>query len=507
MSDRGVAVNSKRKNKNQANPQEPSRQLEPYFDLQHQAPSHTSSADASALDNLFHRFVHKQTLDLEAENASLDNVAGVDNKAGLERLFGNLDVLKSQDEATPLYPTAQQTEQQHDDDALSRLLGGISLPADPTPSASHAAQLPSEKQNKLLAMLNKSPSPVLAPPQPDPQPIRPHQASLLAVLSPPPQPTVPVSSDHLTINAKPISLPTSPKPPSSSGNQERIKKQRALLEQITAGFDVDMPNPIPQGGYQPQNYHAFQSHPATAPGHVTEETAAYPHDRPQGASIAPPPPYEQTANIQQSPAKASYHSPKQHGHHPQQMSVEQNRLLSMLQTLPSKPHPGPTHSHPQQPLQYANPAGQAQGYRPVMHPGHPYNAIPTGLPFGGVIPPHVRDILAQQPSLPNAPQGAFYNVRPMGVPPSVPGGGHNPPVAFGMGVGYQGYPAQQGYQQGHLQHTRQPSNQAQSGPGHVGGPAVQQQLHPRPSPGGPDFHHPVPRPPNASGLLSMLNQK
>ena len=266
LSEHGINPNQKRRGKasaaGAAQHNNPSfRALEPYFDAS--ASQAQQPRDHSALDNLFHRFIHKQ----EEELAHPDSVGAKDNKAGLQRLFQGLDVLdvlEQEDRAVPVRgngqpPTAVQTmttAEQKEDDALARLLGGLSTsspaprPAEVTVSARGGGD---GKANKLLAMLN-APRDDSAPATSNPPPT--HQASLLAMLSPKqdtrgPAPAAAVapalatthSASHPTFEIKkPLSVPTSPRP-QSPGQEMRARQQRALLEQITAGMSVDVPAP------------------------------------------------------------------------------------------------------------------------------------------------------------------------------------------------------------------------------------------------------------------------
>lgn len=130
-----------------------------------------------------------------------------------------------------------QTEEEKDeDDALAILLGGIGRKT-PAHLPSHA-RMTSEpnldgREGKLLGILNaKSPSlanPLTALSSPTQSTTKPHQSHLLSVLTT--NPPIPQST-------KPLSLPTSPRPPSPSpdiSQLHRITKQQALLDTLDFG--------------------------------------------------------------------------------------------------------------------------------------------------------------------------------------------------------------------------------------------------------------------------------
>lgn len=129
---------------------------------------------------------------------------------------------------------------------MARLLGSMETV---TPTCKPAELAP--KQTKLLAVLNpkQSTAPDIGQTsdclQTNPKAsIKPHQASLLAVLSPRPQSAsitpAPTSPTMMLArrDVESCSLPISPDPAGTTVDLERIKKQRALLEQITAGFGI-----------------------------------------------------------------------------------------------------------------------------------------------------------------------------------------------------------------------------------------------------------------------------
>ena len=208
----------------------------PLLDLQPTSDRFSSqdlTRQASALDHLFDKFIHKQEQDLGMSDT--EQVTGGDAKASLERLFGN----------SKTEEILEQTAEEKEDDALALLLGAVA----PIAPVTQPPML-EPKQNKLLAMLTTktdlsgtggddsvnigriSPMPL----------IKPHQASLLAVLTPNPK-ALPIAHDKETEieNTLHLPLPTVRISSSSKGQSETSRKQQALLEQMTAGIGFDVP--------------------------------------------------------------------------------------------------------------------------------------------------------------------------------------------------------------------------------------------------------------------------
>nr|ODN87587.1 hypothetical protein L203_03366 [Cryptococcus depauperatus CBS 7841] len=142
--------------------------------------SHLPSRGTSALDQLFTKFIHKQEEELTTLSA---DAMGSDNNAGLTRLFGNLNVLKEEEDAL-----AKKEQEREEDDALARLLGGIK-----TPGPEKIKLQMSGKKSHLLAMLNQKPvsEPIASTSQTTDKS---HQARLLSMISPQPVPSSPLHS-------------------------------------------------------------------------------------------------------------------------------------------------------------------------------------------------------------------------------------------------------------------------------------------------------------------------
>lgn len=197
-----------------------------------QIPTKVSNA-SSALDNLFTKFIHKQEQDLAEPGQSA--IKGGDEKGGLERLFGNIDVLKEEAENAE--------KRREEDEELALLLGGVAV--EPVKVVSRQ-QPASSKASKLLSLLNTPPPMVPSPKIPRPA-LQPHQSSLLAVLSPerkPPSPalvTTPPNLLHEVLPTPSIYQQVEPTSISSLSQApaviDRERKQKALLDQIAAGVD------------------------------------------------------------------------------------------------------------------------------------------------------------------------------------------------------------------------------------------------------------------------------
>jgi len=424
LSEHGINPNPKRRGKSSAPPGGGSaaqststsfRALEPYFDGPSPGPSPQPhhplhQHDHTALDNLFHRFIHKQEEDL----AHPDSVGAKENKAGLQRLFQNLDVLdvmKQEDQAvsvrlagqtTTTTTTLATTAEQSEDDALARLLGGLSS-GTPAP---RLAELVAPgggggggdaKTNKLLSMLN-APRPNLSQTVTAQPPT--HQASLLAMLSPKqdtnaPAPTAanPATSPYHGIQ-KPASVPTSPRP-QSPGQEMRVKQQRALLEQITSGMGLDMPAPKPNASGGTAS--AYAPSPATMlpqPGQTPYET-----DRVSSGEY-------QTAGKVSSPLVPPPHqSQSPQSPHGRQPSHQYQAEYYQPQSTTDRAPPGPGHSP-----------------RATRNPPPPYEPVPSNL---------ITTARPPQPPAP-APSSAPFGQPPQGYPPA-----HNPAPTTHNGLSHE----------------------------------------------------------------------
>ncbi|OCF40735.1 hypothetical protein I317_05430 [Kwoniella heveanensis CBS 569] len=357
----------KPKKKNQ--PQSQYRDLQPYhFDSPSPQPASPAlSKGSSALDDLFARFVHKQTEEL---NTPVDQaVVGSDNKAGLERLFGNLNVLKEEEESLTNKYEGDLTDKEREkkeDDALARLLGGLGGLQTPAPEAPKPTPA-TQRQANILAVLNQRPAPATTFLQHShdhshatPTPAKPHQAKLLAMIAPP---TASVSSTA-SLPAKPMSLPTSPRPPTplqGAEEAERQAKARALLDMTIAGIGIDMPV---NAAHQMEQLN--QSHPAFLPPLPQPGSAGRTSNASGGSSnsahrITPPgshvsmPPIHQI----QPPSSYSQHSQNQSGYRP----------------ISQPPHTVYTTSSRQPPVNQGQSGFGDSPHRSSQPPPPPYDAL------------------------------------------------------------------------------------------------------------------------------------
>jgi hypothetical protein len=407
----------------------PLRALEPYAVGTTQAAQQIAT---TALDNLFSRFIHKQ----EEDTAGQAPTTG-QNKAGIQRLFGNLDVLKS--EAETGGDRARQVKDE--DDALVKLLGG--LVTTPTPAPSIPRPTPTEKQSKLLSLLKMpSPTPAISTPQPKQAAIKPHQASLLAVLSPAQQPRTPAGpSTQATLHSEALYFA----PPSSPGlvdseDEERRRRQRALLDGITAGVGYDLPAAGPSnvgGMVNNQNpsplLHYPQERTNTSSPLVDSPSQPHsPYTKRFNDAFSPPtahnprvtnqsfqahtPVYKLNAPILDSAARPRI-SPDMNGNRQELLRDQSN------QQFPSRPDAQrggsnylPPQSQPQPPPPYLAQYGQQPGsypYRPPpVHPGSTHHTHPL---------PNTNVMSVQHFPQPN-PHAGMHGGGGRG------GGGYHPPI-------------------------------------------------------------------------------
>ncbi|WWC66798.1 uncharacterized protein I206_100704 [Kwoniella pini CBS 10737] len=510
----------KKKSSHQAN----HRDLQPY---QFESPSPLSASPAplrgsSALDHLFANFLHKQEEELSAPKQQA--AVGSDAKAGMERLFGNLNVLKEEEDSLHTRTDAGLSDQERykkEDTDLVRLLGGIGIAQTPAPQPPKV--LPStQKQSNLLAMLNAQPP--IAKNDSLASPVKPHQAKLLSVISP--------QSTHAQVNqipSKPLSLPTSPRPASPSHDAEDVQRQakaRALLDMTIAGIGIDVPansahqidaltsshsaflptlpqtssrstgstsggsgigagiTPPGQGSMPPvhqpppSSYTSNQGYrPNTQPplgGYNVPRPPAGPTNPPQNVygspnrSAQPPPPYE-AASRGGVPEYPAFNNNNQ-GYLPTGPSIyPSGGNVAMSQNRPPPVGPG-----------FAN-VQSSTGFRPTSNPlpppgnygnyGHngphpPHHHLPPSNLQGGFVPPHHTANI----NLPYQPR---------------------PPPAMGIGS----------YQLQPNSYSNMPSQQPQPYSNSRGSPPRQQNVN------NPNVFHPVPRPPQGQGatLLAMIN--
>lgn len=223
-------------------------------------PSRLPSRGSSALDQLFTKFIHKQ--EEEIMTPSRATALGSDNNAGLERLFGGLNVLQEEGDALRQRQQTEEEMRKKEDDALARLLGGVggTTPQQEAPQPQPQSQVKTAKQTNLLAMLNQKPSEARssaksqASTQTQTQTqVQPHHNKLLSLLSPhapPPslQTNIAALSDSdaaAEIKASDAGAVATTSPPSArsasgikneTGETDRQARARALLDMTVAGI-------------------------------------------------------------------------------------------------------------------------------------------------------------------------------------------------------------------------------------------------------------------------------
>ncbi|WWC85845.1 uncharacterized protein L201_000712 [Kwoniella dendrophila CBS 6074] len=527
------------KSKKKAQPAANYRDLQPYqFDSPSSSPQPASPAltrGSSTLDHLFARFIHKQEEELSAPVHQA--VVGSDNKAGLERLFGNLNVLEEEEQSlTSKQPDgiiSDQERQKKEDDALARLLGGIGIAQTPVPEPSKPTPtLATQKQNNLLAMLNARPAvPPIHPQQAQAHPTsptKPHQAKLLSMFS-----SQSTTSANNQASSKPISLPTSPGPMSSTAEQEsqRKAKARALLDMTLAGIGLDVP----------ANASHQMSHPAFSPpmaqpgtsngsGAINTVTRITPPGQKMPPTHQPPPSsytHSQAYRHDNQPPNGTHPLPRPpvgpthvpqgvYGGSPNRSSQPPRPYEATNHNYVRGDNPSQGHDHraiPPPGMNLYSSSGQArpfvgppglpnlhnvQGFRPINNPlpgnyAGNFGNMSNGVPGNGPHPPlhHLPPSSLQggfvPPPHPMATNQQHLQVRPVGMSINA-----NQP-----NLGYQTFlPVNPLVQQSNSsQHQQYNSNLKNS-------PPKSQNIN-----NNPNVHHPVPRPPQGQGaaLLAMIN--
>jgi hypothetical protein len=470
LTDRGIALHPKRPSNTSAKQTHPYPSIRPLetfaFDSPPTSPAQVNPiAASSALDNLFNRFINKQEQDLDSR-AHGPEIG--DNKAGLKRLFGDLNVLKAE-------VGFEDKERKQEDDALASLLGGLGMTPAPIPPV-----VTTQKQTKLLSLLN-APSP--PPTSPPPASIKPHQASLLSVLSP-------KTTEKPSSTARPLKEPQSPISPSTQpqlmtvGEAGRTSRQRALLESITAGMTTNVPGILDSG--PPQGSSGF-----TASGSAgrtdTQQTRNIPLHFPFHP-LTTVLPTQSTVYLSQPPASSIYPS-----------AVPQQPVLSNSGQPLLSPHEATSTS---------SIAHRYESSQPPFLPQQQQS-------FPSMVNPITEN--EQQRTFSNAQMGTRPQGHPIGQPPQLPYPPANPPFPNQPAFESQPFTALAS-QQGHhtLAHTlplsqlpfRPPTAvyTAQNPPPHhilPHHPNLQRASHIP----GEMYHHPVPRPPNLNSgvLLGILN--
>ncbi|RXK34654.1 hypothetical protein M231_08089 [Tremella mesenterica] len=383
------------------------RDLQPFhFDTP--TPPHSPTIPAplarqhSALDQLFTRFVSVQKEGLK-DPSTID---GGDNKEGMQRLFSHFG-------SSTGAPNPEEVTEKQEDDALTQLLGSTSI----FPSAAERARSPlNERATKLLSVINSPSKPLVpeSPPMMRRAPPNQHQASLLQVLSRPTgavdtTPTVPSMS-----SSKPVSLPTSPRPPSveedGGTEEERRKRQKALLEMTIAGIGVDMPRPIPH------HIPSMKSSPHIQSAQIIGSQVTSARRISPNSTGPPPSSYQTQSRPSTQPQPFRPHSLQPQNNQPQPRS-----------SLPSPPgqHPPPYEEHVFHPPPGTGPMsapglgpGQGQGIPPMNHRVLPNDRqLNLGGSIGG--PPRPPNMAA--PPMPHMsfPPSSFqqHQPRPSMLPP------------------------------------------------------------------------------------------
>lgn len=457
------------------------------------SPSHFPSRGSSALDQLFTKFIHKQEEEIMAPSRAA--VLGSDNNAGLERLFGGLNVLQEEEDALRLRQR-QQTEEEmrkKEDDALARLLGGVggATPQKeaPQPQPQPQPQGKTLKQTNLLAMLNQKPSEArpAAKTQPSTQTQtqaqpQPHHDRLLSVISPQAPPSslrrnvaalsgtgnmagIRASDAGVVITTSQPSTPSANRLESESGETERQARARALLDMTIAGIGG---SPATETG----------SAPTTAATMATART-----DGEQGKQLVSPPlgsmQTQSTIPPQSLPPNLARHP---YAPYPSQSSYPSHGPLLSHPAPPAPPahpslppHPGHGHANMNMnmntnatqarppiiappPMSMPMPMPMSQSYRPAAHVPHPHLTSPQNMHgmYINLGAPHAQG-LAQVPGQGQGQQGqGYYQTFPGGSPPhtqigsqpisvNMPGPGPGPAVGY-----YNSPPVPQG--QGMLPH-------------------------------------------------------
>ncbi|WVQ76148.1 hypothetical protein IAR50_005799 [Cryptococcus sp. DSM 104548] len=447
--------------------------------------SHLSSRDSSALDQLFTKFIHKQEEEILAPRQG--DAVGSDNNAGLQRLFGGLDVLQEEEQAMfeRQRRDAEQnrevdnaTRYQKEDDDLVRLLAGVGTPApdpakvlprnQPFQRAPTQQQQPKATQNHLLAMLNQKPigatpvpSGLASPPQ-----VQPHASKLLHLISQPthsptqPPPTS-VSPSYHTAQSRPGSHPSSLSVAEGTGTEEdRAARARALLEISFAGLGLGDGSSGSSHTAGSPAQRGVGNQARQAPG-ASQTQARAPATQPAAQS--------QAASQSQVPAQhasgpAGYgNSPRSHVPPPSYDSVLRDGFPTQPQAAAHAPAPPQARAQTFERAAPPHIQPQPQPQPPVVSGGYVQHAIPPNAPHGFQSqsqPQPQPQSLAQQhlPAHAHMAQHQHHPAHPvhsqafrpppqavplgMGLPNMghAPGPGQGPPQGQGQGQGYR--PAQ-----------------------------------------------------------------
>ncbi|KIY30842.1 mRNA-decapping enzyme subunit 2 [Cryptococcus gattii E566] len=530
-------------------------------------PSRLPSRGSSALDQLFTKFIHKQ--EEEIMTPSRATALGSDNNAGLERLFGGLNVLQEEEDSLRQKQQTEEEMRKKEDDALARLLGGVggTTPQQDAPQPQPQSQVKTAKQTNLLAMLNQKPSEARssAKYQTSTQTqVQPHHNKLLSLLSPhapPPslQTNIATLSDSgaaAEIKASDAGAVATTSPPSARsasgtknerGETERQARARALLDMTVAGIGAS-------------STAATASVPTTAATVANAKAQTVGGQGKQASSLAsfgvnPYAPYPPEPPYPSRPSHLSHPAPPAHLTHPflpahpgqGHANINPNMNPNATQARPPTIPPPPM----SMPMAMPMPLPINHSYRLPVNGPHPHLSPPQNMQGVYIGPGGPQDQRLAQ--VPGQGQGqGYYQTLPGGSPPnaqmgpqpisiSMSGLGSGLGPGPGQGVGYynsprvpQGpgiFPHQvngnaNGQQQN--QHLPMPPIQSQallpqSGQmaqsNHVGQVGQNGQNGPRTLPtkaslngvqaqgqAAANVYHPIPRPPvGPAGLLAMLN--
>lgn len=447
--------------------------------------SHPITQPATALDKLFANFVHSQEADLKRDGPGRDE----DNRGGIERLFANSNVSASE----------QATREENEDDALARLLGAIGTSATPAPTQQHQ-QLKPGKSNLLSLLNQKTPAAPQPPLQPAPlqendsQTPKPHTANLLAMLAPPGQATAKSTQAAPQPQVQHGSLPTTPRPPSPPAD-DRINKQRALLEMTLAGLSLDNTTFAHQTNHTQSLYHGAEYGNANHTSTYHEPPRISPPQPPMQQQYRPsaqPPafPPSSGAYYTSNPAQPaqSHHTgpayPNGHGASPPRIRGAPPPPYESHYGAPGPIRPMPPVA-PAQPANDYNPHGQ--GYYPRPQP-----PIPTQ---GQSYRPHPPSQPQQQQPFSSGFQQSYVPLQSAYQP------------SYGGPTGYQALTHRPPMPQGPSQMQPQHLPQQQQQPPYI--PSVQGNTH---NIGGNvhhtgPMHQPIPKTGSGGVLLAMLNHR
>jgi hypothetical protein len=446
--------------------------------------AHPITGPVTALDKLFANFVHGQEADLQRSGPGGDD----DNKDGLQRLFGNLT------------ESEQARREEKEDDALARLLGAIGTSATPAPVIHQQPQLEPGKSS-LLSLLNQK---IPATPQPPPQQAspqqhdsqtpKPHTANLLAMLASPapvaaksPLVAPPATTQH-------VSLPTTPRPPSPPVD-DRVNKQRALLEMTFASLGLDN-TPTRQTSQAQPLYNGIEYGNPVQPGLYHEAPRSSPPQVPTQQQYRPP-----IQPVAFPPPSGAYYTSN---------AAQPPQTHHTGLSYPNGPGPSPPRTRGAPPPPYESHYGAPGPVRPMppvvpAQPAQDYNSHGQGY-YARPQPPIPTQGQSYRPHLPPPPPPQQQQPFNPGFQQSYAPPQNSYQPTYGGPAGYQATsqrpPAHQGPSQYQPQHLQQQQQQPYI-------PSVQG----HPPNNGANLHHigpmhqPIPKSGPQNNLLAMLNHR